>query len=202
MQTQITPIAWDKINNMLPVIIQNAQTGVVLMLGYMDPEALQKTQSEGTVTFYSRSKQRLWTKGETSGNYLKVVSMSKDCDQDALLILANPMGPTCHQGTETCFENNYQSDWSFVQGLEQLLAERQQSRPANSYTTTLFEEGINRIAQKVGEEGVEVALAAVVKDDQELCGEMADLLFHMLVLLKARNLGIQDVIQALKERSK
>ncbi|MFI4954489.1 MAG: bifunctional phosphoribosyl-AMP cyclohydrolase/phosphoribosyl-ATP diphosphatase HisIE [Gammaproteobacteria bacterium] len=202
MQFNFEKINWDKTNNLLPVIIQNAQTGVVLMLGYMNPEALQKTLAENIVTFYSRTKERLWTKGETSGNFLKVLSISQDCDEDTLLILVDPIGPTCHQGTESCFVNDYQSDWSFIQNLEKLLIEREQIRPEGSYTTTLFNAGINRVAQKVGEEGVEVALAAVVKDDQELCGEAADLLFHLLVLLRVRGLSLHDVITLLKDRAK
>ena len=202
MPFNTTELSWDKVDGLIPAIIQDAQTGIVLMLGFMNQEALQKTLKEGIVTFYSRSKQRLWTKGETSGHFLKVINISKDCDHDTLLVLASPSGPTCHQGTESCFTEGYKSDWSLIKSLEQLLIERQQTRPENSYTTTLFNAGINRIAQKVGEEGVEVALAAVTKDDEELCGEVADLLFHVLVLLRERDLSIQDALDVLQKRSK
>lgn len=200
MQFTIAQIDWDKTNHLIPAIIQHAHTGTVLMLGYMNQEALQKTMQEKRVTFYSRTKQRLWTKGETSGHFLQVVNISLDCDADTLLILVNPIGPTCHLGTESCFVSPQTSAWTFIYKLEQLLAERQQIRPANSYTTTLFDAGIHRIAQKVGEEGVEVALAAVVKNNQELCGEAADLLFHLLVLLRERGLSLQEVIQVLQDR--
>jgi phosphoribosyl-ATP pyrophosphohydrolase/phosphoribosyl-AMP cyclohydrolase len=171
------------------------------MLGYMNQEALQKTIDTQWVTFYSRTKERLWTKGETSGNKLKVVGIFSDCDQDTLLITADPTGPVCHNGTTTCFPDLQATDWDFIQKLEHVIAERKLSLPENSYTTTLFNAGISRIAQKIGEEGVEVALAAIEKNNAEICGEIADLLFHVLVLLKAKNLSLSDVIDVLKQRN-
>lgn len=197
----ITQINWQKINNLLPVIVQHATTCEVLMLGYMNPEALEKTLAEKKVTFFSRTKNRLWTKGETSGNFLHVVDMSLDCDQDALLILADPVGPTCHTGTESCFSQlKNEPNWIFFSKLEKLLKARKGADPETSYTAQLYARGTKRIAQKVGEEGVETALAATVKDRNETICEAADLAYHLTVLLQDADLSWADVIGKLKER--
>ncbi len=190
-------LAWTKQDGLLPVIVQDAATLRVLMLGYMNAEALEVTQRTGQVTFYSRSRQRLWTKGESSGHVLELVRMETDCDRDTLLVYANPRGPTCHLGTVSCFP---QAPGSFLAELDALIAERERERPAGSYTTRLFEAGTRSIAQKVGEEGVETALAAVVQDDAALCGEAADLLFHLQVLLRARGLSLADAVTVLRQR--
>lgn len=198
-------INWQKIDNLLPVIVQNATTCEVLMLGYMNPEALEKTLAEKRVTFFSRTKQRLWTKGETSGNFLNVVDMSLDCDNDTLLILADPVGETCHTGAESCFhqfEQQDQPDWIWLSKLERLIASRKGADPESSYTAHLYSRGTKRIAQKVGEEGVETALAATVKDREETICEAADLVYHLTVLLQDGNLAWRDVIAKLKERHK
>ena len=196
-------IDWDKVNGLLPVIVQDAVRGTVLMLGYMNAEALVKTQNEGRVTFYSRSKQRLWTKGETSGHYLTVRAMSLDCDRDTLLILAEPQGPTCHTGATSCFhayDRELPPGWPWFAQLADELTARRNADPATSYTARLHARGLTKIAQKVGEEGVEAALAAVCGDDGELGGEIADLLYHLTVLLHARNLDWADVLARLHER--
>lgn len=197
---ELGELAWEKMQGLLPAIVQDAKTNTVLMLGYMNQAALEQTLTTQWVTFYSRSKQRLWTKGEISGNKLQLIDINADCDQDTLLIRANPTGPVCHTGTPTCFKNTKISDWGFIKNLENVIANRQQSFSENSYTSQLFARGISRIAQKVGEEGVEVVLAAIEKDDQGLCDEAADLIFHLLVLLRARDLSISDVIATLKSR--
>ncbi|WP_232238279.1 bifunctional phosphoribosyl-AMP cyclohydrolase/phosphoribosyl-ATP diphosphatase HisIE [Edwardsiella hoshinae] len=184
---------------MMPAIVQHAASGQVLMLGYMTPEALEQTERSGKVTFYSRSKQRLWTKGETSGHTLNVVSITPDCDRDTLLVLAEPQGPTCHLGTESCFAPA-RPQWVFLYQLEQLLAARKQADPQSSYTARLYASGTKRIAQKVGEEGVETALAATVQDRDELVNESADLLYHLLVLLQDQRLSLGDVIDCLHQR--
>ncbi|WP_222102506.1 bifunctional phosphoribosyl-AMP cyclohydrolase/phosphoribosyl-ATP diphosphatase HisIE [Gilliamella apicola] len=201
IQIDTKQLDWQKVDNLMPVIIQHYVSGEVLMLGYMNQEALAQTQSSGKVTFYSRTKQRLWTKGETSGNFLNVVSISSDCDNDTLLILVNPIGPTCHTGANSCFTNS-KTEWSFLYDLEQLLASRKQADPQSSYTAKLYHDGTKRIAQKVGEEGVETALAATVHDKEELKNESADLIYHLLVLLQDQNLALQDVIGILKTRHK
>ncbi|MFD0966708.1 bifunctional phosphoribosyl-AMP cyclohydrolase/phosphoribosyl-ATP diphosphatase HisIE [Seminibacterium arietis] len=194
-------INWQKVDNLLPVIVQNVNTCEVLMLGYMNKDALAKTIIENKVTFFSRTKQRLWTKGETSGNTLRVVDMSLDCDQDSLLILVDPVGPTCHTGTESCFsELMEEPNWIFFSKLERLLRSRKNADPASSYTASLYAEGTKRIAQKVGEEGVETALAATVKDRNETICEAADLAYHLSVLLQDADLSWSDVISKLKER--
>lgn len=195
-----TELAWKKMNGLIPAIVQDAESGAVLMLGYMNEEALAVTLESGWVTFFSRSKNRLWTKGETSNHKLKCVDIINDCDQDTLLVLAKPMGPACHQGTATCFGDETLTDWTFVINLENLIKTRKELRPEGSYVSSLFNAGKSRIAQKVGEEGVEVALAAIEKNDEELCGEVADLWFHTLVLLQERGLGIGEVIRVLKGR--
>ncbi|RWR01205.1 phosphoribosyl-ATP pyrophosphatase [[Pantoea] beijingensis] len=198
-QQQLTELDWVKTDGMMPAIVQHHVSGEVLMHGYMNPEALEKTLREGKVTLFSRTKQRLWTKGETSGHFLNVVSMTPDCDNDTLLILANPIGPTCHRGTSSCF-SPAASDWTFLYQLEQLLAERKHADPASSYTAKLYASGTKRIAQKVGEEGVETALAATVNDRHELTNEAADLIYHLLVLLQDQDLDFSTVIENLRQR--
>ncbi|NDJ57195.1 bifunctional phosphoribosyl-AMP cyclohydrolase/phosphoribosyl-ATP diphosphatase HisIE [Enterobacteriaceae bacterium 4M9] len=193
---------WNKTDDMMPAIIQHAVSGEVLMLGYMNPEALAQTEVSGNVTFYSRTKQRLWTKGETSGHFLKVVSITPDCDNDTLLILADPIGPTCHTGTSSCFGEQAHHEWHFLYQLEQLLAERKHADPDSSYTAKLYSSGTKRIAQKVGEEGVETALAATVRDRDELVNEASDLLYHLLVLLQDQELDLGKVIANLRSRHK
>ncbi|MFT3806396.1 bifunctional phosphoribosyl-AMP cyclohydrolase/phosphoribosyl-ATP diphosphatase HisIE [Arenimonas sp.] len=190
-------LAWEKQQGLLPVIVQEAETRRVLMLGYMNREALQATLSSGFATFHSRSRARLWRKGETSGNGLRVVSLQADCDADALLLQALPEGPTCHLGRPSCFA---EAPRDFLSELDRVVAERERERPAGSYSTSLFEAGLRRIAQKVGEEGVETALAAIAQDDEALLGESADLLYHLTVLLRARGLSIQEAVKALESR--
>lgn len=191
---------WEKGNGLLPAIVQHVSDGRVLMLGYMNREALDKTLTCRQVTFFSRSKQRLWTKGETSGNVLNLKSLHVDCDKDTLLVMAEPQGPTCHLGSDTCFGDAAQAQLAFFGQLDRLIAARHEERPEGSYTTQLFAAGTRRIAQKVGEEGVETALAAVAEDDAALTGESADLIFHLLVLLRARGLGLAEVIACLRAR--
>jgi phosphoribosyl-AMP cyclohydrolase / phosphoribosyl-ATP pyrophosphohydrolase len=184
---------------LVPAIIQDARTREFLMLGYMDEEALAKTEAEGILTFYSRSKARLWTKGETSGNVLKVVEIRPDCDNDALLILVDPAGPTCHTGTASCFQPQI---GDFLARLEETIASRKSAAPEASYTAKLFAKGLPRIAQKVGEEGTETVVAALSGNDRELSAEAADLVFHLLVLLQARGLTLRNVIEVLDQRAK
>jgi phosphoribosyl-AMP cyclohydrolase / phosphoribosyl-ATP pyrophosphohydrolase len=191
---------WAKGDGLLPVIVQHWLTGEVLMLGYMNAEALAKTQATEQVTFFSRSKQRLWTKGESSGHVLALKSLRVDCDADTLLVRAEPHGPTCHKGTSSCFGDEVQPPLGFLAELDALVAQRYIDRPTGSYTTHLFEGGIRRMAQKVGEEGVETALAAVAQDDDALLGEAADLIYHLLVTLRARGLGLSDVAALLAKR--
>lgn len=193
----IEGLAWDKQQGLLPAIVQDATSHRVLMLGYMDRAALQATLATGRVTFYSRSKQRLWMKGETSGDVLELVSLEADCDADTLLVQARPRGPTCHLGRASCFPA---APADFLGELDALVARRERERPEGSYTSKLFEAGARRIAQKVGEEGVETALAAVAQDDAALLGEAADLLFHLTVLLRARGLGLADAEAVLRAR--
>ncbi|CAK7035435.1 MULTISPECIES: bifunctional phosphoribosyl-AMP cyclohydrolase/phosphoribosyl-ATP diphosphatase HisIE [Providencia] len=196
---QCSQLAWQKVDNLMPVIVQHAVSGDVLMLGYMTPEALQTTLDSRKVTFYSRTKQRLWTKGETSNNFLNLVDIYPDCDSDTLLALALPDGPTCHKGTQSCFAPA-QSDWGFLFELETLLKERKTASPESSYTARLYASGTKRIAQKVGEEGVETALAATVNDRAELTNEAADLMYHLMVLLQDQELDLSTIIKRLKER--
>lgn len=196
---QCSQLAWEKVDNLMPVIVQHAVSGDVLMLGYMNPEALQITLESRKVTFYSRTKQRLWTKGETSNNFLNLLDIYPDCDSDTLLALALPDGPTCHNGTQSCFAPA-QSDWGFLFELETLLKERKTASPESSYTARLYASGTKRIAQKVGEEGVETALAATVNDRAELTNEAADLMYHLMVLLQDQDLDLSAIIKRLKER--
>jgi len=200
-EQQLAQLDWVKTDGMMPAIVQHAVSGEVLMHGYMNQEALTKTLEIGKVTFWSRTKERLWTKGETSENYLNVVSITPDCDNDTLLILANPIGPTCHLGTSSCF-SPAAPDWTFLYQLEQLLAERKHADPKSSYTASLYASGTKRIAQKVGEEGVETALAATVNDRHELTNEASDLIYHLLVLLQDQDLNLSTVIDNLRQRHK
>ena len=200
-QQQQALLDWDKTEGMMPVIVQHNVSGEVLMHGYMNPEALEKTLAEGNVTFFSRTKNRLWTKGETSGNFLQVVSITPDCDNDTLLVLANPIGPTCHLGTTSCFSPAV-PEWTFLYQLEELLASRKSADPESSYTARLYASGTKRIAQKVGEEGVETALAATVNDRHELTNEASDLLYHLMVLLQDQDLDLSIIINNLRARHK
>ncbi|MCG7858854.1 bifunctional phosphoribosyl-AMP cyclohydrolase/phosphoribosyl-ATP diphosphatase HisIE [Flavihumibacter sp.] len=186
-------------DGLVPAIVQDFQTQKVLMLGYMNQEALNHTESTGKVTFFSRSKQRLWTKGEESGNFLELKSMAVDCDNDALLIKAHPLGPTCHTGADTCWsERNHPEDFLFY--LEDIISLRKMASPGESYVAKLFSRGINKIAQKVGEEAVEMVIEAKDDNDQLFLNESADLLFHYLLLLNAKGFSLQDVIDILKDR--
>jgi phosphoribosyl-ATP pyrophosphohydrolase/phosphoribosyl-AMP cyclohydrolase len=195
----IGSLAWHKQDGLLPAIVQDAATLRVLMLGYMDRQALQATFDSGRVTFFSRSRQAQWTKGETSGNTLELVSIETDCDGDTLLLQARPRGPTCHLGRTSCFAD---APGDLLAELDALIAARERERPDGSYTTRLFEGGLPRIAQKVGEEGVEVALAAVIGDEAALSGEAADLVYHLLVVLRARGLSFADVAKTLALRAR
>lgn len=194
---QIDVLDWSKQGGLLPAIVQDADTLRVLMLGYMDRAALDTTLAGGKVTFYSRSRKRLWTKGEESGHFLQLVSVEGDCDNDTLLVLAHPQGPTCHLQRASCFAD---APGNFLSELDALVERRERERPAGSYTTRLFEAGVRSIAQKVGEEGVETALAAVAQQDPELAGEAADLLYHLLVLLRSRGLSLDDATAVLRIR--
>ena len=186
----------------LPAIIQDASTKIVLMLGYMNAAALEKTQTTGQVTFYSRSKQRLWTKGEESGNFLKLVDIKADCDQDTLLIQAVPQGPTCHNGTDTCWGEENKASYGFLTELENTIAQRKTADEDNSYVASLFRKGINKIAQKVGEEAVETVIEARDNKDDLFLYESADLLFHYLILLQAKGYQLSDIVSALEERKR
>ena len=199
---QVDSLAWEKGDGLLPAVVQDANTGAVLMLGYMNRESLRQTIASKRVTFFSRSKNRLWTKGETSGHFLDVVSVQADCDNDSLLITADPKGPTCHTGARSCFGDvlTDAEGVSFLTRLEAVIAQRIRDRPDGSYTARLWSEGPTRIAQKVGEEGVEVALAAVTQADDRLVSESADLLFHLALLLKSRNLSLTDAVKELEQR--
>jgi phosphoribosyl-ATP pyrophosphohydrolase/phosphoribosyl-AMP cyclohydrolase len=194
----IENLNWDKIQNLIPAIIQHYLTGEVLMLGYMNKLALTQSMQEKQVTFYSRSKERLWKKGETSGNQLHIISIAADCDQDSLLVLVNPLGPTCHLGNKSCFTNAVEI--SILSKLESIIKTRFDTRPEKSYTSELFAAGIKRMAQKVGEEGVEVALAAMSANREELINESADLIFHLLVLLKQCDVNLSTVLAELDRR--
>ena len=189
-------------DGLLPAIVQDAQTQKVLMLGYMNQEALEKTQSSGKVTFFSRSKQRLWTKGEESGNLLKLVSVKVDCDQDTLLITASPEGPTCHQGTDTCWGEDNASGLSYVKELEAVIEDRKKNPSKESYVSSLFDKGIHKIAQKVGEESVETVIEAIADNEPLFMEEAADLFFHYLILLKSKGKCLEDVLAILEERKR
>ena len=191
---------WAKMDGLLPAIVQDAATGEVLMLGYMDRAAIEATLADRLVTFHSRSRAGPWRKGETSGNLLDLVTVRADCDDDALLVLATPRGPTCHTGTPSCFGDQGAPGVGFIGELERVVAARAGADPATSYTAKLLSEGSARAAQKVGEEGVETALAGRCGDDAELVSEAADLLYHLMVLLTARGLGLADITSELKRR--
>jgi phosphoribosyl-ATP pyrophosphohydrolase/phosphoribosyl-AMP cyclohydrolase len=186
---------------LVPVIIQDAKTKTVLMLGYMNAEALEQTKATKKVTFYSRSKQRLWMKGEESGNVLNLVSIKNDCDKDTLLIKVNPQGPTCHKGTDTCWEENNSPTFGFLSELESVIQDRKDNASEDdSYVASLFKKGINKIAQKVGEEAVEVVIEAKDNNEQLFLDESADLLFHYLILLQAKGYKLNDIVDVLKSR--
>ena len=193
-------IDFKKSNGLIPVIIQNEQTLEVLMLGYMNEEAFQKTENEGKVTFFSRTKNRLWTKGEESGNFLLVKSIAVDCDQDTLLIKVNPIGPTCHTGSRSCFATDYNQNFIFQ--LESIITDRYENPTEKSYINKLRAKGLNKIAQKVGEEGVETVIAALAETQEDLVNEASDLVFHLLVLLKEKGLSISDIAKNLELRHK
>jgi phosphoribosyl-ATP pyrophosphohydrolase/phosphoribosyl-AMP cyclohydrolase len=188
-------------DGLLPAIIQDVNTRTVLMLGYMNEEALTKTQESGNVTFYSRSKKRLWTKGEESGNFLELVSIKEDCDQDTLLIQVKPKGPTCHKGSDTCWDSKNESSFGFLSELEATIKSRKENNSEESYVASLFRKGINKIAQKVGEEAIETVIEA--KDDNEelFLNESADLLFHYMILLQAKGYTLTDIVSVLEGRS-
>jgi phosphoribosyl-ATP pyrophosphohydrolase/phosphoribosyl-AMP cyclohydrolase len=188
-------------DGLVPAIIQDAATGAVLMQGFMNAEAFSQTSGSGKVVFYSRSRKRLWMKGEESGNVLEVVSISLDCDQDCILVQAIPAGPVCHTGTDTCFEQN-ENPLRFLSMLSSTIQQRRNADPDTSYVAGLFNKGMNAIAQKVGEEAVELVIEAKDNDEQRFVNEAADLLFHYLVLLEAKDVGLEDVLRVLKERQR
>ncbi len=198
----MTPDFSKDTNGLLPAIVQDPQTGKVLMLGYMNEESLAKTKALNKVTFFSRSKNRLWTKGEESGNFLEVVDIKLDCDNDTFLIKAKPFGPVCHTGNDTCWFEKNKDEFSFLHYLENIIQDRKQHPKDNSYTNLLFNKGLNKIAQKVGEEAVEVVIEAKDNNDELFKGEAADLLFHLLVLFAEKNISLNEVLAVLKERHK
>jgi len=192
---------FEKNNGLIPAVIQDGKTNQVLMLGYMNQKALEETRKTGKVTFYSRTKQRLWTKGETSGNFLELDSIQADCDADTLLVKVCPIGPTCHLGSDTCFgSDNKGSGIQFLQDLQEIIKSRKETVPEGSYTASLFASGINKIAQKVGEEAVEVVIEAKESETGNLKEETADLLFHLLVLLEQKEIPLAEVVDVLRER--
>lgn len=195
-------INFKKDNGLVPAIIQDSKTKNVLMLGYMNEEAYEKTVSEKIVTFFSRSKKRLWTKGETSGNFLKVVDIQIDCDNDTLLIKAEPTGVVCHTGAKTCFVDDNSYNINFLEKLEEIIKRRKKVSPEKSYVSYLFSKGLDKIAQKVGEEAVETIIASKNSDDEDFLNESADLIFHFLVLLEHKNLSFADVMNVLENRNK
>lgn len=199
-QADLGALAWDKMDGMLPAAVQDRRTGRLLMLGYMDREALSATLRDGLATFFSRSRQRLWQKGETSGNSLRVSAVQEDCDGDALLVLVDPQGPTCHLGSTSCFGGASREGPAWLAELSAIVSERAASGDQNSYTRQLLAEGIPRIAQKMGEEGVELALAAVSRDREGCVEEAADLLYHLTVLMEARGFGWDEVVAVLRQR--
>ncbi|MEH3114658.1 bifunctional phosphoribosyl-AMP cyclohydrolase/phosphoribosyl-ATP diphosphatase HisIE [Pedobacter terrae] len=200
MTIDINSLDWDKTAGLLPVIIQDYKTLEVLMLGYMNAVALEKTQAEGKVTFFSRSKNRLWTKGETSNNFLYVKELFVDCDQDTILIKADAVGPTCHTGSRSCFKTDFNQNFIFE--LENIINDRYENPVEGSYINKMRNKGLNKIAQKVGEEGVETVIAALAESEEELIGEASDLIFHLLFLLKEKGLSIQDIAKNLEKRHK
>jgi phosphoribosyl-ATP pyrophosphohydrolase/phosphoribosyl-AMP cyclohydrolase len=195
-------IDFKKMDGLIPVVVQDSFTGKVLMLGYMNEAALSQTEASGRVTFFSRSKNRLWTKGETSGNFLEVVSMQEDCDGDAILIKAKPLGPVCHTGADTCFDEPNTSQTVFIDHLRAIIKDRKANPTEGSYTASLFAKGMNKLAQKVGEEAVELVIEAKDDNKELFLGEAADLLFHYLVLLEAKGYELDEVVEVLKHRHK
>ncbi|GGB58877.1 bifunctional phosphoribosyl-AMP cyclohydrolase/phosphoribosyl-ATP diphosphatase HisIE [Shewanella inventionis] len=193
-----TSVDWDKQQGLIPAVVQHHLTGKVLMLGYMDQAALEKTLTTKQVTFFSRSKQRLWTKGETSGNTLDLIAIDKDCDNDSFLVQVIPSGPTCHTGTESCWKDG--NAHPFIDNLTNLIISRKGQSADSSYTASLFERGTKRIAQKVGEEGLETALAAATHDKEELVNEASDLMYHLIVLLEDQGLSMADINKNLLDR--
>lgn len=193
---------FNKMNGLVPAIIQDAETAKVLMLGYMNQEAYDKTVETGLVTFYSRTRQRLWTKGEESGNFLDVVSIKEDCDHDTLLIQVHPRGPVCHTGTDTCWGEENKEPVMFLKELQRFIQQRHEEMPEGSYTTSLFQSGINKMAQKVGEEAVETIIEAANGTNDRLIYEGSDLLYHLIVMLTAKGLSIEDLARELEERHK
>jgi len=193
---------FEKTGGLIPAIIQDNETNKVLMLGYMNEEALSKTQETGKVTFFSRTKQRLWTKGEESGNFLNVVNIKEDCDKDTLLIKVNPVGPVCHTGTDTCWGEENKEDLLFLKYLQHFIEKRYKEMPEGSYTTSLFQSGVNRMAQKVGEEALESVIEACNGTDERLIYESADMLYHLIVLLTSKGLSIEDLARELQKRHK
>ena len=193
---------FEKMGGLIPAIVQDNNTNKVLMLGFMNEEALEQTLSSGKVTFFSRTKNRLWMKGETSGNTLSVVSITPDCDNDTLLIKAIPAGPVCHLGTDTCFGEKNEEDIMFLKYLQNFIERRRHEMPEGSYTTTLFQKGINRMAQKVGEEAVETVIEATNGTEDRLIYEASDLIYHLIVLLTSKGLRIDDLASELKKRHK
>ncbi len=191
---------FEKGNGLITAVVQDAQTDKVLMVGYMNEQALLKSKTENRVTFFSRSKNRLWTKGETSGNFLDIVSITEDCDQDAILIKAKPNGPTCHTGADTCFNEENKGKAAFLNHLKNVIRNRKNTMDDASYTASLFKKGINKIAQKVGEEAVELVIEAKDNDENLFKNEAADLLFHYLILLEAKNVDFDEIIEVLQNR--
>jgi phosphoribosyl-ATP pyrophosphohydrolase/phosphoribosyl-AMP cyclohydrolase len=205
MMIDIESLDFKKSDGLIPAIIQDANNFQVLMLGYMNKEALQQTLEEERVTFYSRSKERLWTKGETSGNFLELVDIQEDCDNDTLLILAEPHGPTCHTGEQSCFHQKKfkpKNTLGFLNELEALIKSRKKEMPEDSYTTYLFSKGTDKIAQKVGEEAVETVISSKNKNKKDFIGEAADLIFHLMVLLTDKDISLKKVVKKLKKRHK
>lgn len=195
-------IDFEKMSGLVPAIVQDSVTGRLLMQGYMNEDALQKTKESGQVTFFSRSKNRLWTKGESSGNFLELISIAVDCDGDSILIKANPRGPVCHTGSDTCFDESNDSKTGFIDQLRDIIKDRKNNPNQNSYTASLFAKGINKIAQKVGEEAVEIVIEAKDDNKELFLGEAADLLFHYLILLEAKGYELDEVMQVLIDRHK
>jgi len=191
---------FSKLNGLIPAIIQDAQTSKVLMLGFMNQEAYKKTLESGKATFFSRSRNRLWTKGEESGNFLNVVEILSDCDNDTLLIKVNPEGPTCHTGSDTCWDEVNENNIGFLSYLQDFIAKRKKEMPEGSYTTSLFKEGVRKITQKVGEEAVETIIGALANDDENMLYEAGDLLYHLIVLLTFKGYRMEDVVNELKKR--
>lgn len=199
---EINSLNWKKVNGMIPVIIQHFESAEILMHAYMNKIALEKTIKENEVTFFSRTKKVLWKKGMTSGNILKVIRIIKDCDNDCLLILVDPYGPTCHIGKKSCFSKNYEFFWSFIYQLEAIIRDKKYLHNKESYTFKLYKNGIKRVAQKVGEEAIETILSSLTKNNDELINESSDLIYHLLVLLSIKNIKFKQIIYKLKERNK